>query len=222
MKKLNLLIVAFVALLTFSCSKDDGPAPITIESTLTTSKDAFKNASNGDWIEITEEEYNNLANNLSEITKVGTTDLEYSSDKSRNAIGGFTRINNTSTAKIQKNGYVFAFKYKVVEANSVSGVKIKQSSTANNSGFEDLGKALPSHSGTMKDVFFVLKGNNTSVNDNGYIGFFQPSSGLYRVSLFDVDNNGAYYGVGDKSETTDQLSNLSVHYQGLSTTKKQW
>lgn len=222
MKKLNLLVIAFIALLTFSCSKDDGPAPITIESTLTTSKDAFKSANNGDWIEITEEEYNNLATNLSEITKVGTTDVEYSTDKSGDARGAYTRTNHTSSAKIPKNGYVFAFKYKVIGANGVSGVKIKQSITANNNGFQDLGKALPPHSGDLKDVFFVLKGNNTSVNDDGYLGFFQPNINGYKVSLFGVDNNGAYYGAGDNSETTGQWSDLSVHYQGLSTTKKQW
>ena len=194
-----------------------------LEFLLSDSKAAYTAAADGDWVIITEAEYNNLADNLNEIVKSGSTDTEYNAtSSSQSAVGPYTRANYTTTATIPNNGYVIAFKYKAVNASNVEGFKVKQSSTANNNGFSDLGNALPSHSGSSESIYFVLKGNDAAVTAEGYLAMFQPAG--YSINLIDVsDNNGAYYGGGDISSTTNgQWTAWLAAYQGLSTTQKQW
>jgi len=107
-----------------------------ITSFLSISKTAYINANNGDWIQITSSEYNTLATNLNEVTKAGTTDAEYSNTITADGASNYTRSNITTNAIIPNNGYVFAFKYSVsLVENSITGFKVKQSSTANNTGF---------------------------------------------------------------------------------------
>lgn len=191
-----------------------------LEFLLSDSKAAYTAAANGDWVIITETEYNNLADNLNDIVKSGSTDTEYNATSSQTAVGPYTRANYTTTATIPDNGYVIAYKYKAVNASNVEGFKVKQSSTDN--GFSDIGNALPSHSGTSESIYFVLKGNDTAVTAEGYLGMFQPAG--YSISLIDAsENNGAYYGSGDVSSTTNgQWTKWLATYQGLSTTQKQW
>ena len=194
-----------------------------IASFLSTSQADYNAANNGDWIAITEAEYDMLANNLNEITRAGTTTAQYNNPTASilTALNGsHTLSNNTTTSSIPANGYIIAFKYKIGNvSNDVTGFKVKQSITANNSGFSDLGNELPSHSGTHQSVFFVLKGNSTPVTANGYLGFYHSSSS---TSLFESTSaGGTYWGSSDTSNLNGQLSRKSL-YQGLSTTEIQW
>ncbi|MGB5419561.1 cadherin repeat domain-containing protein [Algibacter sp.] len=187
---------------------------------LSTSLSNYNAASIGDWIIVTETEYDNLANNLNNITRAGTTVAEYSNTYSSQTTGALIFSNYTNTALIPNNGYVIAFKYKVYIATNKTGVKIKQSSTANNTGFSDLGNALPSHSGSSQDIFFVLKGNNTPVTANGYLGFDQPGGSMFLYNI--TSGNGAYWASSNASSLNGQFANQQVFYQGLSTTQMQW
>lgn len=47
-----------------------------IESQLTTSLVSYQNASQNDWISITQEEYNNIANNVTGVIKIGNNDTQ--------------------------------------------------------------------------------------------------------------------------------------------------
>ena len=191
---------------------------------LSTSQSAYNTASIGDWVAVTEAEYDNIANNLNSITRAGTTNAQYNSatTSSLNTLNGsHTLSNSTTTSLIPANGYIVAFKYKMgTPANNVSGFKVKQSITANNSGFADLGSVLPVHSGTyFENMFFVLKGNSTPVTTNGYLGIFDSTSTL---SLYGgAGPNGAYWGSSDTSNLNGTL-NRNISYQGLSTTEIQW
>ncbi len=191
-----------------------------IAALLSTSLSNYNAASTGDWIIVTEAEYDNLANNLNNITRAGTTVAEYSNTYSSQTTGAYIFSNFTNTALIPNNGYIIAFKYKVYIATNKTGVKIKQSSTANNNGFSDVGNALPSHSGSSQDIFFVLKGNNTPVTANGYLGFDQPGGSMFLFNI--TSGTGAYWGSSNASNLNGQFPSQKVFYQGLSTTQMQW
>lgn len=194
-----------------------------IGALLSTSLTNYNAAANGEWVIITETEYDNLASNLSSITRAGTTVSEYSIPYSSaiNNLNGSITVSNSTTNLIPINGYLIAFKYKVWNTTNASGVKVKLSNSANNSGFSDIGSSLPTHSGNFEDVFFVLKGNNTPVASNSYLGFFQSTSTLL---LFNPSTtNGSYYwGSSDASTLNGQNNGKKVFYQGLSTTQMQW
>ncbi|CAM1340117.1 cadherin repeat domain-containing protein [Tenacibaculum aestuarii] len=194
-----------------------------IGALLSTSLTNYNAAASGEWVIITETEYDNLASNLSSITRAGTTVSEYSIPYSSaiSNLNGSITVSNSTTNLIPINGYLIAFKYKVWNTTNASGVKVKLSNSANNSGFSDIGSSLPTHSGNFEDVFFVLKGNNTPVASNSYLGFFQSTSTLL---LFNPSTtNGSYYwGSSDASTLNGQNNGKKVFYQGLSTTQAQW
>lgn len=219
MKKLNLLIVAFVALLTFSCSKDDGPAPITIESTLTTSKQAYQNANDGEWVAITELEYKKLVSDLDNISKVGNSDEMYTSDDTPSSTGGnpYTFVNDNG-ATIPKNSYLFAVKFYSTNENA-SGTKVKVSSTSITEGYNDLGNVLPNHG--KGHLHFVLKGSNNPTTNTGYMAMYENGS---VIGLGNNDSSKYYEKSGDVLNFTNTNVKTKMYYmfQGLSATKKQW
>lgn len=219
MKKFNLLVIAFVALLTFSCSKDEEPAPITVESTLTTSKELYKNASDGDWVKVTETEYKELVDKLEEVSKVGNSDEMYNSDDTPSSTGSnpYSFVNDNG-ATIPKDSYLFAVKFYSTNENA-SGTKVKVSSTSITEGYSDLGKTLPNHG--KGHLHFVLKGSNNQTTNTGYMAMYENGS---VIGLGNNDNSKYYEKSGDVLNFTDTSSNSGYYYmfQGLSTTKKQW
>ncbi len=194
-----------------------------IKELLSTSQADYNAASSGDWVIITETEYNNIANNLAAITRSATTETEYGSTISSviNSNNNSITVANSTTNLVPANSYLIAFKYKIWNSANVTGVKLKLSSSANNSGFMDFGNPLPTHSGNNEDVFFVLKNNNTSINAESYLGFFQSNSSIFLYD--DATTSGAYWGIPDTSNlNASPYTNRNVFYQGLSTTQVQW
>lgn len=188
---------------------------------LSTSEAAYTAAADGDWILISEAEYNALANNLNEVSRAGTTEMEYNTTPDPYVSGsvGHTWSNITTTSTIPNAGYVFAFKYKSYGASNDSTSKVKQSSTLNNDGFSDLGNALPSHSTTGENDCFVLKGSNNPVSNLGYLAFYNTSE--IKI-IHDTTKPGLYYSPGDSPTLNATLNDYKILYQGLSTTQKQW
>ncbi len=188
---------------------------------LLTSQADYTAAANGDWVMITEAEYNALADNLNEVSRSGTNETQYNTAPAVTTGGaGYTRANITSTSIIPNGSYVFAFKYKTNNVANDTNSKVKQSSTANNDGFSDLGSSLPSHSGTGEDVFFVLKDSDNPVSATGYLSIYNNS----KMSIIvDPNNIGYYFVLGDSSPTLTGNSTSYINlYQGLSTTQMQW
>ena len=193
-----------------------------IRTLLSTSQANYDAVANGEWVQISEAEYNNIANNLMAITRAATTEGEYAST----IYSGITSTNNSvtvansTTSLVPANGYLIAFKYKVWDSTNVIGLKLKLSSSGNNVGFSDFANPLPTHSGNNEDVFFVLKNNNTSVNANSYLGFFQSNSSILLYE--DTTTSGAYWNIPDSSDLVATYNNRNIFYQGLCTTQMQW
>lgn len=215
-KSILIAVLAATTIFTTSCSKDDEPTPITIESTLTTSKQAYQNASDGNWVEVTKEEYGNLATTLNDVSKIATEDTDYLTDDSKISSNNpsFTLANGNGV-DIPANSYVFAFRF-YSKSDNHEGSKVKISSTDIKSGYSDLGGTLPTVD--KGDHFFVLKGNNTKIDNKGYLAiFFNSSIG------FNPNSKRIVFSRGDNNTLTSDYSNNSTFlYQGLSTTKKQW
>ncbi len=193
-----------------------------IEAILTSSKDKYINAEEGQWILITESEYNELASKMIDVSKSGVLESEY--NESSNIItttsSPTTLANETQEGIMPENSYLFAFKYYAIAASDQPGLKIKQSSTSNTEGYADLGEPLPRHTANNQEVFFLLKGNNAPTS--GHLAIFKPA-GLTIGRKSTTDNNTYFYGLSDTSSVSDRTSTpLKLLYQGLSTTTKQW
>lgn len=192
-----------------------------LASILSTSLADYTAAANGDWVVITEVEYNNLATMLNEVSKIGCTDLAYDDSTTISNSGTSAWIaSNVTTANIPNNSYVYAFKYYANSVTNSNTSKIKVSSTNISDGYSDLGSVLPTHSGTSTDIHFVLKGNST-LTSTGYIAFYKGLN--VNMGLKAITGNQSYYWAsGDSNSGLSQFNDYKILYQGLSTTQKQW
>ena len=190
-----------------------------IASFLSTSEAAYTAAEDGDWVAITAPEYIALASSLNEVSKVGTTDNEYNATTIDESHTLAWVVSNVTSANIPKNSYVFAFKYHAKSVTDNSTSKVKQSTTSIDNGYADLGGALPTHSGTDIDVYFVLKGNNAMTNSTGYLAFYKA---LNQSMGFEYTTNDYYVALDDSNSGLELENGGTLLYQGLSTTQKQW
>lgn len=222
--KKTLLLCLFI--MTAACSENDADTPPVlptdkIELTLTTSKTAYQNAVSGDWIQITETEYNLLATVLNSVSKIGTTDTQYNDISDIIPIGsgvdGIT-IANDNEITVQSGSYIFAYKYNVTEDN-VSSTKVKVSETSVTENYKNIGSILPPHN--FGDNYFVLKGSNSRTADTGHLGVFCLEKMGYKVIS---DSTNYYYTLKDTTglDTKGRTQKAMILYQGLSTTEKQW
>lgn len=198
-------------------NKDD------IAFALTDSQQNYLDAQNGDWIEITESEFERLNDVIVDITTSGF--LEGGVTIAPSMTGVFTLANLDEAARgpnsMPNNSLVFAFKYYAVENQLGSDShRVKQSSVTNSTGFENLGNPLPAHQKENGVVCFVMKGNETSINSNqGFLGF-QKSSGS---TMGIAENSGVMlFALGEASDFNMESNGSSALYEGLSTTTKQW
>ncbi len=224
--KNTLVLILLLNFTLLSCSSDDDnnsdPQAIDkIELALTTSKSAYQNASTGNWIAITETEYNILALALNDVVKSGSTDEEYNFDTTITPVSasanGITMANNNG-ASMPNDSYVFAFKYHVTQ-DDIDSAKVKVSSINPQGEYSNLGNILPSHN--SGDNYFVLKGNNSPTTNSGFLAVFCPKKPGFK----EIGTNTIYYFSQDDSSTlgtTGGTGSALILYQGLSTTEKQW
>lgn len=179
------------------------------------SRTAYENANNGDWVLISESEYNDLANYLAETTRSGATiDQIYNNSSVENYSGDRTIANDNDTT-IPENSYLFAFKY-YSWINNVSSSKVKLSLGDSGGLYEDVGTILPTHNDEYNH--FVLKGANMPTSSEGFIGMY--ASGAVGTKV--ITDSRYKWRNGD----VDNLDNSTIGsvflHQGLSTTLKQW
>jgi hypothetical protein len=191
---------------------------------LLTSQQDYIVANDGDWIEITEAEYNNLATNLNNVSTAGLSDGVFESNPGSldsNGGSGYTMCTqNTSDTnlRIKEDNYVFAFKYvsMVATTRTTDRVKISSSTTITDT-FTDLGSTLASHSG-IGVHYFVIKGNNTKNSGDGYLAIYSSNS-TGKKTMAGYSN---YYRSGNHSSMNAQETTSIYQYQALTTTEKQW
>lgn len=202
-----------------------------LEFLLSTSKIAYTNTSDNNWVEITATEYDNLAGKLNNISRTSASEADFDSSVATEIGGGgaFTSSNINTSATVPNAGYVFAFKY-VLEgsSSSISNSQVKQSSTSNYQGFANLGSTLPSHTnnGTTKTFYFVLKGNTIATTATGYISLSSTTN--VGQAFKRIAGTSYYYSsVANQNTLFTTIYNgggTGVRWlrQGLVTTQKQW
>lgn len=182
---------------------------------LSSSKQSYMDATAGDWILVTENEYITLANSLNEVTKVATSDEDYIANITNiTGANGWTVASNNGEI-VPNSSYIFAFKYDS-RSNDVTDNVVKLSTTSISEGYFDLGGILPQHN--SGENYFVLKGNNTQTENTGYLGFYSSKGVVYKASSTKIRYNNS----GNTNTLTQSPNNYIVEYQGLSTTQKQW
>lgn len=179
------------------------------------SRTAYENASDGEWVMISESEYNDLANYLSNITKSGSNDSQVFSNVSVENFSGNRTIANNNGFTIPNGSYLFAFKYYSWINNVVSN-RVKLSQGDSSGPYEYLGDVLPEHNDEFNH--FVLKGASTPTTSEGFIGMY--TSGAVGMRAI---NNTSYKWINGDLDNLDNASADKVFlHQGLSTTQKQW
>ncbi|WP_299362054.1 hypothetical protein [Winogradskyella sp.] len=182
---------------------------------LNTSRSDYENADNGDWVWITESEYNDLANYLSETAKSGATDSQIFNNASVENYSGNRTISNDNNNVIPSNSYLFAFKY-YSWINNVTTNKVKLSLGDAGGPYFDFGNTLPNHDDEYNH--FVLKGSNTPTTSEGYIGMYTAGA----IGVKDSNGNSYKWRNGDVEDLDNTASGIVFLHQGLSTTLKQW
>ena len=185
-----------------------------IWSFLNTSRQSYENASNGQWIAITQSEYHDLANYLFEVSKCGATDAQYNRNDPISYDTPYYTYANDNGATIDAQQYVFAFKY-ICDEDNLTNTKVKLSSTSVSEGYTNLGGDVPMHN--SGENYFVLKGNNTPTTDMSYMAV-----GAERFGYFNGTSGFSFkYGAYDVNELPSNWTGIAL-YQGLATTLKQW
>lgn len=176
---------------------------------------AYEDASSGEWVWITESEYNDLANYLTETAKSGATDSQMFDGGSVQNIGGSRTFANANGNTMPTNHYFFAFKYYSWSSNAASN-RIKLSETSAESSFSSVGEILPEHDDGFNH--FVLKGVDLKTTSEAYVGMYAS------VSIGGKDDNSSTYNYGEGNTATldDTATGKVLLQQGLSTTLKQW
>jgi len=187
-----------------------------IESFLSTSKADYISASAGDWIEVTETEYNMLATSLNQVSKVVMDDTDYNTGPTGETFVDATVANNDGIT-MPSNSYVFAVKYNFFGDGSGATIKIKQSSTSISSGYSDLGNTLDNAS--VGNHYFVLKGNDAATTGTGFLAIYDSSG---QLGFAEISDNNIQFEFSDANDLISNQPSSTVFYQGLSTTQKQW
>lgn len=179
------------------------------------SRTAYENANDGDWVIITESEYNDLANYLTNTSKSGASDNQIYNNVSIESSSGDRTIANNNDFSIPSNSYLFAFKY-YSWINNVSTSRVKLSQGDAGGSYQDVGNVLPEHNDEYN--YFVLKGANNPTTSEGFIGMYAGGT----IGAKD-DNTSSYKWRNGNVDNLDNTANGSVYlHQGLSTTLKQW
>ncbi len=190
-------------------------------ASLTDSKSAYESASDGDWVIITQAEYEALGA-IKMVHEAGMKTSVFPNTVSSLGggwVAGITLVNTgDSVGIIPSGGMVYAFKYYLNNAifNQI-GAKVKVSSTANDEGFESYGNALPDHTG-LGIHYFIYKGGMTPASVDSYLGTYQ----LQNSANGKIDGLSSFYEFAETSGKLGSTHGNAGYYQALSTTKVQW
>ncbi|WCO03253.1 hypothetical protein [Psychroserpens ponticola] len=175
----------------------------------------YEDASLGEWVWITESEYNALANYLANTTKSGASDTQLFNNNSVQQVSGGKTFANANQNSMPMNHYFFAFKYYSWSSNATSN-RVKLSETSTKSSFTSVGEILPEHDDGFNH--FVLKGVNTKTMSEAYLGLYAS----LKIGAKD-DNSSSYnHGGGNTANLDDTVLGKVLLQQGLSTSLKQW
>jgi len=176
---------------------------------------AYEDASPGEWVWITESQYNDLFNYLADTSKSGATDNQLFSTNSVQQVTGGKTFANANQNSMPIDHYFFAFKYYSWSSNAASN-RVKLSETSAESSFSSVGEILPQHNDGFNH--FVLKGVNTKTISEAYLGLYAS----LKIGAKDNNSSSYNYGGGNTATLNDNVLGKVLLQQGLSTSLKQW
>lgn len=193
---------------------------------LTESKELYLETSFSHWIEISQEEYLALAQNLNQVSRAGVSEENYNDSNTIVVDPGEIGVSQFNSPPIPESNYVFAFKY-YANTNQASNVRVKmnQIDLFNGDLYTNVGDRLPTHNiGTR---YFVLKGSTYKALDNipGNLALYSPHGTGVKVGLDgNYGDNIAlvWYSDFETQNLESSTENVIVLYQGLTTPQRQW
>lgn len=183
---------------------------------LNASRDAYLAAQPGQWVKIMAFEYNDMANNMKNITRSGQTEGNYNFSGTLFSSSPDRSISQNNSPRLNSGEYLFAFKFNSTE-NGVQDARVKLSETAYTNGFNDVGSSLPFIEDG--DNYYVLRSNDSFVQNQGYLAIYSSGTLGYKSV-----SGSSYYSASGNSNMISSLSisDQAYMYQGLSTNVKQW
>ncbi|WP_299335120.1 hypothetical protein [uncultured Psychroserpens sp.] len=176
---------------------------------------AYEDASPGEWVWITEAQYNDLFNYLAETTKSGASDTQLFSNNAVQQVQGDKTFANADGDSMSVDQYFFAFKYYSWSSNAGNN-RVKLSETSAESSFSSVGEILPQHDDGYNH--FVLKGANTKTSSESYLGLYAS----LKIGAKNDNSSNYNYGDGNTATLDDTVLGKVLLQQGLSTSLKQW
>ncbi len=181
-------------------------SPDNLRAALSTSLTQYDAASNGSWVKITADEYNNLASTITSVSKVATTDevLNAVSGGGINNAGNVFVANHVGSRQIAipANSYLFAVVIQWASKTPTDQTLVYVNNTAANyTGFSKVGGYLPNLVGANPNVspsmaknhYVFKKPSSTTTANGGLLGFF--------TGLGNLDGYGSGWWVGQVSRT---------------------
>lgn len=213
-----------------------------IRGKLTTSATAYDAAAAGDWIAITNAEYNILQNSAN-ISGAGTymlnnTTMNINCDGGPSgdltiAIASTTPTSNFTA--VPTNNYIYAFRFKSSNSTFASANPIiRYNASSANGSYSTLGTSnsiagrLPSVTGTSINTFysFVIKrpSQKTSSSSPTFVSIYLPSGANNYLGSHTNSSTGMRYNVTGNASNMSAATTLNVlpSYQVLATPTKSW
>lgn len=170
----------------------------------------------GEWVSITESEWNNLLVEVANVQSFGTSDTDLKTGVFGNFAGGaqftFGQTTNPSTS----GQFVFAFKCGIGQP-IIGGDDLVRISNNGVTNWLQLGNALPGGAVFNNVQYYVLKSSSLPTPTPSYVGLTTNSTG---AMYFDVDNTNGLRAFG--STDNPNLAGFGWSLQCLGTNIIQW
>ncbi len=209
-----------------------------IVDSLTTNLATYNSASNGQWVKITQTEYNTMSSNVTGTTKASANDSVFNLATSgtffsagSNVIG--LNATGANCPAIPANNYMYGLKIRT--ANTVNNIKVftNNNTVTQPSSFSQIGSILPATTASSAINYYVLKGVS-SVNATtagtvalhidgspNMLGWGQNAGG-YGVRYLYFPGTGCNVTTSTIVSANLNLGTTSLAIQCLTTGTKQW
>ncbi len=209
-----------------------------IVDSLTTSLTTYNAASNGQWVKITQTEYDTMSSNVTGTTKASANDSVFNLATSGTFFSSGSNIiglnaTGANCPAIPASNYMYGLKIRT--ANAVSNVKVftNNNTVTQPSSFTQVGSILPTTTASSAVNYYVLKGVN-SINATtagtvalhidgspNMLGWGQNAGG-YGVRYLYFPISGCNVNINTIVNANLNLGTTSLAIQCLTTATKQW
>ena len=165
-----------------------------------TSLTNYNAASSGDWVAITEAEWNNLKTTVSNTLSFGTSDADLKTGIKGAWTQGQRWTYGQNTNPSLSGVYVYAFKFaSSIQIGASNNDVVRLSSTGVDNWLQ-IGNTLPTGVVDNEVQHFVLKGSQIQTTAPSYVGFTtNANSDMY----YDANNTDGLRGAGDTDNPID-------------------